>query len=140
MTRINAGLLPSSLMDQHLMAEYRELPMIPAALKRSLKTKSIDQVLRTIPSSFVLGSGHVTFFYDKLEYLRSRYNDLVAELVFRGYNLDSNRPHNLDGLPKEFYGDWYPSPKENSLALARIDQRIGERPDWYRYCGKLISG
>ncbi len=38
MTRIN--IIPvSELADQHLIAEYREITMVPAALKRTLRSK-----------------------------------------------------------------------------------------------------
>ena len=39
MTRIN--IIPvQELYDQHLIAEYREITMVPAALKRTLKSKA----------------------------------------------------------------------------------------------------
>ena len=39
MTRIN--IVPvTELMDQHLIAEYREINMIPASLKRTLVSKT----------------------------------------------------------------------------------------------------
>ena len=38
MTRINI-VHPSELTDQHLIAEYREITMVPAALKRTLNSK-----------------------------------------------------------------------------------------------------
>ena len=38
MTRINI-IPPSELTDQHLIAEYREIFMVPASLRRTLKSK-----------------------------------------------------------------------------------------------------
>ncbi len=56
MTRIN--LIPvHELTDQHLMAEYRELPMIGASLKRTLSSKT-GWSMSKVP---VLGTG--TFYY-----------------------------------------------------------------------------
>jgi len=34
MTRINIGILPHDLTDQHLLAEFRELPRIPNRVKK----------------------------------------------------------------------------------------------------------
>ena len=39
MTRINI-IEPSELTDQHLIAEYREITMVPGSLKRTLVSKS----------------------------------------------------------------------------------------------------
>ena len=38
MTRINI-VVPSELTDQHLIAEYREITMVPGSLKRTLVSK-----------------------------------------------------------------------------------------------------
>ena len=65
MTRINSNIDPKKLTDQHLMAEYRELPMVPAALRKSLRTQSVKTILSKIPKRYKLNSGHVLFFVDK---------------------------------------------------------------------------
>ncbi len=57
MTRINV-IDPIDLTDQHLMAEYRELPMIMGSLRRSLKSK---KGLPKITPKYTLNAGHVTF-------------------------------------------------------------------------------
>ena len=84
MTRINL-VSPEELTDQHLMAEWREIKMVPAALRRSLRTQSTQAVLKKIPSAFTLNKGHVTFFYNKIDYLKateimtkSEYKDLLT--------------------------------------------------------------
>lgn len=43
--------------------------MVPASLRRSLRTKTKNEVLRSIGPAFTLNRGHVTFFYDKMLYL-----------------------------------------------------------------------
>lgn len=63
MTRINAGISPKQLVDQHLLAEYRELPRIFTTAKNC----------KNIPESF-------TFY--------SRWNDIMCELNKRGFNLN----------------------------------------------------
>ncbi len=131
MTRIN--LVPvEELMDQHLMAEYRELLMVPSALRRSLRTLSESEVLKRVPSEFVLGKGHVSFFYDKLFYLRQRYHLLQIELTKRGFQLDPYRefpPHEFQFV---FYGDYVPTDAALALIRERIQTRIEKKPTWYR--------
>ena len=60
MTRIN--IIPvSELYDQHLIAEYREITMVPAALNRTLKSKiGLDK--NKISQQYTLNKGHVYFF------------------------------------------------------------------------------
>ena len=56
MTRVN--LVPvSELANQHVMAEWRELKMIPKALARSLKTQSREKIFKKIPKEFTLNTG-----------------------------------------------------------------------------------
>ena len=71
MTRINI-IAVSELTDQHLIAEYREITMVPAALKRTLNSKA-GFSKNKIPDKFTLNRGHVYFFYDKGLYLDKRY-------------------------------------------------------------------
>jgi deoxyribonuclease (pyrimidine dimer) len=63
MTRIN--IIPvEELMDQHLIAEYREITMAPVILARTLSSKTgLDY--KKISKSYTLNKGHVYFFYDK---------------------------------------------------------------------------
>jgi deoxyribonuclease (pyrimidine dimer) len=138
MTRINADYELKKLMDQHLMAEYRELPMVIAALKRSLRTQPVNTVLIKIPNSFTLNSGHVTFFYNKLTFLSKRYDRLVIELKERGYKLDSERKLDFTGIPEVFFRDWQARDKDNLLVEARINEKIQMKPQWYKYYGKSI--
>ena len=101
MTRIN--IIPvSDLMDQHLIAEYREITMVPAALKRTLKSKS-GFSKKKIPAKFTLNTGHVYFFYNKGLYLDKRYNELVEEMMLRGFNPDSKRKFPKDVFHVELF-------------------------------------
>ena len=86
MTRIN--LVPvQDLADQHLFAEWREIKMVPAALRRSLKTRNIGDILAGVPKRYTLNKGHVTFFFNKMLFLYDRYCELTEELDDRGYKL-----------------------------------------------------
>ena len=99
MTRINADIDPKLLKRMHLLAELREITMIPAALSRSLMTSSKLIVLSRIPKKFTLNTGHVKFFYNKLEFLKNRFDRLADEMERRGYNPDRNRRTAFDGFP-----------------------------------------
>jgi deoxyribonuclease (pyrimidine dimer) len=138
MTRINSNVDPKQLMDQHLMAEYRELPMVLASLRRSLKTQSEREVLKKIPPRFTLNKGHVLFFYNKLTFLRNRYDRLVNELHNRGYNLDQNRTLDLSGIPSTFFNDWTATPADDAVLEQRIKEKIAMKPSWYKYYGKSV--
>lgn len=131
MTRINL-VPPSELMDQHLIAEYREITMVPAAQKRSLRTKKWNEIQKTIPSKFTLNQGHVKFFYDKLDYLEKRFYHICLEMDCRGFNYDIMRfVRSLDGAMVVPSG-WKPTEDDMDIVRERIRLRISQRPGWYR--------
>lgn len=136
MTRINADLSPALLTDQHLFAEYREMRRIPKNLLKSLAGRTEAAVLGEIPPRFRLGSGHVKFFYDKGRFLIARHAKLREELLARAYrlsddglfdNLDVYRqyPAFLGALEISF------SAEERALVVARILERIADKPQLY---------
>ena len=131
MTRIN--IIPvSELHDQHLIAEYREITMVPAALNRTLNSKT-GLIREKISKSFTLNSGHVYFFYDKGLYLDKRYTEIVSEMKSRGFNPDSNRVFPIDIFKdNDLYNDWTPTIEDQKLIRQRIQERINSKPDWYR--------
>ena len=140
MTRVNL-VEPESLADQHLFAEWREIKMVPAALRRSLKTRSTNDILRNIPKTFVLNTGHVTFFFDKMNFLYDRYVALTEELENRNYNLTMHDMDNIfyADIPDEFAEvEWEPSTHEINTSVERLLLRLNERPDWYKYYGKQM--
>lgn len=110
MTRINCVPV-EELHDKHLLAEYREMPRISALARRHPNP----------PKHYVLGTGHMIFFYDKGEYLRRRFEEeIVPELKKRNFNLSylKYRPH-ATGLNK----DWAPDQAAIDLNRARIKER-----------------
>lgn len=131
MTRINL-VPPSELYDQHLMAEYREILMVPASLARTLRSRKglhLDQY----PREFTLNKGHVSFFYNKGRYLDLRYALLIEELQRRGFRLDQGRvfPKAIF-IENDLYGDWEPEQVDLTLIRERIVQKLALRPGWYR--------
>ena len=131
MTRINI-IPPRELYDQHLIAEYREMLMVPASLKRTLASKQGLQ-LNKIPKTFTLNTGHVYFFYDKGLYLDKRYQSLIQEMCARGFNPDTTRVFPTEVFKEHnLYNDWTPTPAEQLLIRQRITERVNQRPGWYR--------
>lgn len=125
MTRIN--LIPvEHLSDQHLMAEYRELPRV-----RHLHPR---EQMPLISANYVLGKGHVLFFYNKGCWLEDRHARLIHEMQYRGFA--TNIPQlDLKHWPAGAMNMWYPSPLEAHLSWKRIRSRLGtsKRPHtWTR--------
>lgn len=123
MTRINT-IDPRVLLDQHLFAEYRELPRAVHTAKPYRKD---------IPPSYRMGKGHVLFFADKTEWLVNRHRALVEELVLRGYKLSNVAP-----LVAKESTAWCPSATDHTTNLARLQDRLDARPGWYRLRGELV--
>ncbi len=116
----------------HLLAELREITMVPASLRRSLRTKSKEAVLKSVPANFTLNKGHVTFFYDKLGFLELRFISLVDEMARRGYTADFNRIDAFAGFDEEFYGNWTATDVDNAIVQERINFRISQKPHLYK--------
>jgi len=131
MTRINI-ILVSELYDQHLIAEYREITMVPAALKRTLNSKKgLDQ--SKIPINYTLNKGHVYFFYNKGKYLFKRYQQIIVEMKKRGFNPNVKRKFPKDiFINNNLYNDWEPSLEDFKIIRERVESKIKARPNWYR--------
>jgi deoxyribonuclease (pyrimidine dimer) len=138
MARINVGLDPKFLSDQHLIAEAVETVMIVNGFK--MNNWSIKG---QIPDRFVLGAGHINFFKPKLHYLQRRLNDLNAEITRRKF-----KAGNVIDLPnspqvKRFCNDWTPSTIDTDVVRQRIVQRLKTplkaKSKFHRYMGKPIT-
>lgn len=112
MTRINV-VPPSELCDKHLLAEYRELPRVFA----------LARPCPDAPKEYVLGAGHVKFFYDKLVFLAWRFSKLVQECKKRGFNVQFETiPANRVNV--SLLNDYTPTPEAIALNRARINERL----------------
>lgn len=124
MTRINVVPV-TELCDQHLLAEYRELPRV-----FGLVHKAQDQCYMPceldLPDTYLLGTGHVKFFYDKLLWLSWRHIALVNEIERRGFT--ANFTQNLRVVHEDLYDHWWndytPTPEALALNRARIAERL----------------
>jgi deoxyribonuclease (pyrimidine dimer) len=121
-------------MDQHLFAEFRELKMIPKSLARSIVARGVAGVVTMIPPEYVLGKGHVSFFYDKGKYLQKRYAQVRSELEARGIDYNPNRLLDPDGVLENpvFCNDYIPTDNALALVRQRIAERVAMKPNWYR--------
>lgn len=136
MTRINI-IPPEELMDQHLIAEYRETRLLTQNLRRSFQSKNgMDKT--KIPKQFTLNAGHILFFKDKGEYIRKRYASLQDEMRRRGFT-PTFPVIDTDVWPPGFRNDWTPTERDMAIVRDRIAHRISQRPGWYRYFGKVVD-
>jgi hypothetical protein len=117
MTRINTSIPPKELNNRHLIAEHREIKRIPNMVA-SGRARIID-----IPKEFTLGTGHVKFFYNKLEYLRKRYEDLYEECKIRNFNV-TYYGQAWDNIPKHLMNDYIPTKRDEEIIRQRISERI----------------
>lgn len=139
MTRINCVPV-ESLCDQHLLAEYRELPrvfgLVTAAVKRGERPDDPRN-----PKTYTLGSGHVRFFYPRLFWLNVRQDQIVTEMFWRGF-----KPQFTDSLWSQFneaipfktgwWGVWVPSEADIALNQARINERLPAKARWSYPAGR----
>lgn len=121
MTRINVVPV-EELCDQHLLAEWRELPRMRAFANKAVATE------RDIPSEYKLGEGHMTFFLNKRDYLETRHAQLTNELLSRGFNLNNLLPFEMSDRYSNV--DYTPVEQDLIINRARIAERIPTNARW----------
>ena len=120
MTRINAGVPVEELCDQHLRAEWRELPRIRHDAKRNVDKK------HRIPPTFRLNKGHMLFFADKGLYLARRHVRIMKEMQRRGFAPDVGLVLTPFHFPATMRNDWEETAESGALIRERIALRISE--------------
>lgn len=124
MTRINV--IPvTELSDQHLIAEYRELPR---TLKQNINTYDA-------PDGYVLGPGHIKWACRHWEYTYKRFIDLCNEMKYRGFNVNYD-PNTLKLYLIKFLkqnGKYCVSDTDVVLNRARIREKYKSKPEFYRW-------
>jgi len=125
MTRINL-VQPKELSTKHLVAEYREITRLPKNLRIALNRKSKPFSLEEIPKQYVLGKGHVKFFFDKMEFLKKRFESLVDEMLQRGYN-PTYRDSTIFDCDSEYMNDYAPTQEALEINRSRINERLRGR-------------
>lgn len=138
MSRVNIGVHPKYLADQHLIAESVEITMITGGLKKQgFKIKS------AIPTQFSLGVGHINFFKNKILYLKNRLDLVNSEMKRRNFNPGTKI--DLSEYPIELINDWTPSYEDSKIIRARIISRLITRArgqsgiGYYRYWGEYLT-
>jgi len=121
---------PAKLADQHLIAEYNEILMLVAFIKK-------HSSLENIPDAYCLGKGHMSFFKDKLIYLKNRHDLLKLEMKKRNFKTDKTLM--INGLPEKNKQDWVPDVNGLRLIKERIKEKLNKKPEFYRYYGEYKS-
>lgn len=119
MTRINL-IPPSELATPFLVSEYREIVRVFAlARKNQHQMHHVKQ-----PATYTLGTGHVKFFYDKLQFITERYDSLCQEMLSRGFKCNRVPKEDLhQGIEKNMFFNY----KVTEEALRINRERIKER-------------
>lgn len=126
MTRINV-IDPAMLSDKHLGAEYRELPRVFGLVRQAAQRGELPTDPRN-PERYLLGKGHVRFFYPRLGYLSQRYLRICAECTSRGRTVNFGDLGRLQrDIPLEWFGSWTPTEADIQLNIQRINDRGGLR-------------
>lgn len=124
MTRINL-VPPSELSDQHLIAEYHELPRV---IKQDINIKDA-------PEKYCLGKGHMKWAKLFSASTVRRYYQLYNEMVYRGFKpryhwqslftLWCNQGDTMN---------WYfPSREDVELSRSRLVEKYNLKPDYYKW-------
>ena len=142
MTRINLVYV-KDLADQHLFAEWREIKMIAPAATRSLVAQPVVKIYDKISPHYTLNAGHVIFFYNKLLFLKTRFEELTNELYQRGFDITpfnfETEDYKLVSARLSQIPNWQPTKQDIQVNIDRIAQRLNERPSWYRFYGDMYS-
>lgn len=117
MARINVGVNPKYLSDQHLLAEAVEILMVVGSLK-----KQKFFLKKPTPKQFKLGTGHIRFFWDKILYLNRRLSYVKNEIVNRG--MQTNHEIDVSEIPLDLLNDWNPNEADFTLLKNRISERL----------------
>lgn len=126
MTRVNVVPV-QELTREHLVAEYKEIMRLPKNIEKSLNRKSKPFSKDEIPQEYTMGQGHVKFFYNKMEWVKQRFEQLVQEMNRRGYTTNFTDSSMFDRCPKTWFNNYQPDEKAMSVNRARIEERLNDK-------------
>jgi deoxyribonuclease (pyrimidine dimer) len=127
MTRINVVPV-KELCNQHLFAEWREMPRLVGNLNKSL-SRQVPFSMEEIPDAYLLGQGHVKFFYNKFAWLYNRHREITEVLLAKGYNIQADSEIFRSVEPK-WFNDWVPTEDALRLNRQRINEKMPHTPKW----------
>ena len=58
--------------------------------------------------------------------------------IYKNFNLDKDRQFKVTQFPTEYYNDWEPTKKDQEIIRKRIEERIQQKPEWYRHYGVSV--
>jgi deoxyribonuclease (pyrimidine dimer) len=131
MTRINCVPV-QELCDQHLLAEYRELPRVPYGVLAGRLQPSYPDA----PAIYTLGPGHIKFFVNKCAWLMLRHDDIRVEMLHRGMVPALSRMEVVkmgELYRKRCWGLWQPSNRDMGVNRQRLSDRLAtmkREPRW----------
>ena len=132
MTRLNL-VEPGDLTDRHLIAEYKEITQfLHIVAKRRDKGHPMDD----LPKHYTLNNGHCKFFMNKGKYILERFDQLFNTLQARGFKVDADlyqerRSKIISSYSSSLMGSYSPKPADYKKAIARITERIQQKPELY---------
>lgn len=136
MARVNVGISPEYLSDQHLIAESVEITMITGGLR-----KNGYRIKSPIPEKLNLGKGHINFFKNKILYLQSRLRAVNLELDRRGINHSTEI--RCGEFPDNLIWGWEPEMRDSQILRDRIADRLKNprkaKPGFHRFYKKPIE-
>ncbi len=139
MTRIN--LIPAKLLlDQHLMAEKKEINQLAGQMQKSLRSPNFNYY--RLPQAYTLGTGHVRFWYPYGVFIRNRHREIYDECVRRNFKVEDNfndvwKYCTVGG--HNYNRDFNPNQAQLNISANRILIRFEEKPDFYKFYGKPVD-
>lgn len=127
MTRVNV-INVYELSDQHLIAEYRELPR---CVKQNIS-------IVNAPSLYCLGKGHMKFCRCHILFLLDRYNKICEELLYRGFKI-SYMAQDLIQWAKDNINNYHilknyvPRDEDIALNKNRLIEKYRLKPNFYKW-------
>lgn len=123
MTRINV--VPASELNQkELGGEWKELPRTFTLIKARVAKGQLPCDIKA-PSEYVLGKGHVMFFFTRVKYLVDRYTELCNEMLNRGYKPNLEMFNDIiddveSCIPLAWWGDYIPTASAIDMNVQRM--------------------
>ncbi len=129
MTRINV-VPEDTLTNKHLSGEFHEISRVFNLVRKAIARDTPV----VIPKYYLLGRGHVTFFYDKLGYISERYLRLGLELSYRAYSSGRVSSVNIaqvlnlieqarNDIPDVWWGEYTPTQHAIDINRKRLRER-----------------
>ena len=126
MTRINLVSV-HELADQHLIAEYHELPR---CIKQDIDTSDA-------PEKYCLGKGHMKWAKKHSVFLIIRYWFLCKEMEHRGFKVsypyEDLKTYYESNCKEENKYNYDPDWNDILLSRRRLLEKIAQKPSWYKW-------